>query len=160
MCWAQININQFHDPSAVPLGSTPVPIEQEAVWSRESVWMFWKTQNSLAAAESQSPERAAHSLVTTLTELFRLPLSQYDTQNYIREYKIDWFCKPWTRLYLFVVNAGLFFMIVFFYYDLLPTLISLNVTTTLACCLTAAHSTPWNMLRVLNWQRGMIAIIG
>jgi len=83
MCWAQINKNKLHDPSAVPLGSTPVPIEQEAGWSREPVWTFWKTQNSLAAAEGQSPGRAAHGLVTTLTELFRLPLSQYDTQNYI-----------------------------------------------------------------------------
>ena len=40
-------------------------------------------KKSLAAAESQSPVRPAHSLVTTLTEITRLPLSWYDTQHCI-----------------------------------------------------------------------------
>jgi hypothetical protein len=125
--------DQIHDPSVVPLGSTPVPIEQEAGWSRESVWSL---KNNLLPLPRVNPL----DILPTACSLHWLNYPGFLFHGTIRntvcihwwEYSIGWFCKPWARLYLFVVNAGLFFItVVFFDSGLLPTMSSLNVTTKL-----------------------------
>jgi hypothetical protein len=59
---------------------TAVP---KAGWALQLSWALWRTETSLAATGNWSPERPAHSLFTTLTELLRLPILLYNTQNWI-----------------------------------------------------------------------------
>lgn len=120
---------QLHDPSAVPLGSTPVPVEQEAWWSREPVWTFWKTQNSLATAESPL------DVLPTTWSLHWLNYSGLLFHSTIQKKLYIPNTDESTKLAGFVSRELcrfiFFIIVVFFYSGLLPTMGSLNVTTML-----------------------------
>ena len=64
---------QLHTGLLYSRGRNPGTIEQEeAGWAPEPVWMFWRGVKSLAPLCKETSDRLACSLVTTLTELFRL----------------------------------------------------------------------------------------
>jgi hypothetical protein len=54
--WGVINIK--------PRERTPLPIEVEAVWPPEQVWLVWSREKSLVSARIQIPHRPARSVVT------------------------------------------------------------------------------------------------
>ena len=61
---------QLYVPPALPRrNKASVPTEQEDVWALEAVWMFQRREKSVDSTWNQTPDRPAHSLVTTLTIL-------------------------------------------------------------------------------------------
>jgi hypothetical protein len=44
--------------------STPVPTEEEAGWTPELVWIFWRGEKSLATARIRTLDHLPHSLAT------------------------------------------------------------------------------------------------
>jgi hypothetical protein len=55
---------QIYTPAAVPREIIVAPIDCEAGWVPEPVWMFWRREKSLAPAEIRTPDRPAHTVVT------------------------------------------------------------------------------------------------
>jgi len=53
-------------PAALPCERTPVPIEWDAMWAPELVWIFWK-KKYLATAGIRTLGHPAHSLVAIPT---------------------------------------------------------------------------------------------
>jgi len=49
----------------------PVPTQQEAGWTLQLVWMFWRRDKCVATAAVGTAGHAACSLVTTLTQLHK-----------------------------------------------------------------------------------------
>ena len=78
---------EFHDRTALPPGKNSVPIEQEAGWTPQQVWIFWRIQKCLALAVVRTPCRLAPSLVTVLTTLSRL-------SNSVRGLEFLYACLP------------------------------------------------------------------
>jgi len=55
--------------------SNPLPIEYEARWAPEPVWMLWRRENSLTPMRIQTLECPAHSLgaiPTTLLQVLKM----------------------------------------------------------------------------------------
>jgi len=65
--------NPFTLFALLPRKECPVPIEEEAGWTPEPVWMFQRRDKYPAAASIQTPDCPACSTVTILTMLSQLP---------------------------------------------------------------------------------------
>jgi hypothetical protein len=56
-----------------PREKTPLPIEVEAVWPPEQVWLVWSREKSLVSVRIQIPHRPSRSVVTMPNTLPCLP---------------------------------------------------------------------------------------
>jgi hypothetical protein len=59
---------KLHAPAAVPLGTTPVPIEYEAGRAPAVIWTLQRRAKSLGHGGIRIRDRSARKLVTILTE--------------------------------------------------------------------------------------------
>jgi hypothetical protein len=50
---------ELYAPAVSPQEKNPVPIEYEAGWTREPVWMFGEEKNSLASFQDSKHELAS-----------------------------------------------------------------------------------------------------
>jgi hypothetical protein len=80
--------DQFCAPTTLPLQKEhPVPIEQEAGWVLEPLWVFQRRDDVIPLLGIKTPfiVSPAHCLVTTLTELFWLQKQLYTNNACISE---------------------------------------------------------------------------
>jgi hypothetical protein len=60
-------MGHLHTSVALHWEQPLAPIEQEAVWTPELFWDFWRTEKSLTSAGIQTPDRPARGIIATLS---------------------------------------------------------------------------------------------
>jgi len=62
-------VTPLHSGHFTPGNKPLISTEQEAGWTLEPTWRFWRRKKSLASARIQTPDHPDCSLVTILTNL-------------------------------------------------------------------------------------------
>ena len=64
--------DQLHGLVALPRERTPISFEDEAGWTPDPIWMFWRKENVFAYARIRTPYCPVRSRVTIPTTVIRM----------------------------------------------------------------------------------------